>query len=206
VLMPVPVRSTVTFCGGPRTRPSRPRRSGRKPLAEGLPDLRMGTGADKPTVRVDDLMFYASAGLHHLRCQRAAWSESPIFSDAVLTTYDVHGLLVPAEKGLGEETLIPCSCSTLARAGHARARGNRLAGEHRNDVGAPRAAHRPGRASDRTTGRGPARTASPVGCSVARFVKFGGAWYISCWPRPRSRPPAAESVPGGSTHTVPEEL
>lgn len=53
-------------------------------------------GADRPTVVVDDFLAFASAGLHHQRCQPTGWREPHSLSGAALTSYDVHGFVVPA--------------------------------------------------------------------------------------------------------------
>lgn len=54
-------------------------------------------GQTRPTVRILDFITFASASLHHARCQPAEWSIRPTFASQPLLSYATQSLLLPAE-------------------------------------------------------------------------------------------------------------
>jgi hypothetical protein len=56
-------------------------------------------GQTRPTVHVNDLIAFASASLHHARCQPAGWTTRPVLSSKRLVSYATRSFLLSGESG-----------------------------------------------------------------------------------------------------------
>ncbi|MBV9144081.1 MAG: hypothetical protein JO115_24715 [Pseudonocardiales bacterium] len=55
-------------------------------------------GQTRPTVHVNDLITFASASLHHARCQPPGWTTTPVLSSRPLLSYATQSFLLPLKE------------------------------------------------------------------------------------------------------------